>query len=221
MTTGLKRKHVLAASGSNPGAAYQAKIIADGATNYWPLNEISGTVARDIIGGKNATISAGVTLNQPGIAGGVSMKFDATTDNVITPTLTIPSTYTIELWLNPLGSISRRPFSFRPQVAYILDRQANGTLQIYDGSFHAGTTVLTAGVWHHVVIMVTVPTMTIYTDGILDYSFATTITGMAGPLKLSNDPPDSTAFFDGFIQNVAIYTLNLSPAQIAAHYALR
>jgi hypothetical protein len=45
---------------------YASVMMALGPQAYWPLHETSGTVAYDYSGGYNGTITAGVTLGQPG-----------------------------------------------------------------------------------------------------------------------------------------------------------
>jgi hypothetical protein len=65
---------------------YVQQVIADGAVAYWRLGETSGTTAVDSVGGKNGTISGGVTLNQPGALadGNKAMLFDGATGKIET-----------------------------------------------------------------------------------------------------------------------------------------
>src|SRR5262245_14472752 len=51
--------------GPPPPPPYAARVIADGASYYWRLNETSGSTAFPTVGAVNATYS-GVTLNQAG-----------------------------------------------------------------------------------------------------------------------------------------------------------
>ena len=60
--------------------------ISTGLIDYWPLNETSGNIAHDVVGGNNATLS-GFPSNQPtwvpgGCAG--SLNFFAASNYVIT-----------------------------------------------------------------------------------------------------------------------------------------
>ena len=65
-------------------SAYATRILADGATAYWPLNEASGNVT-DIIGGVVGTPSGDVTYGYPGIAGGTAMAFGSQTGQIVIP----------------------------------------------------------------------------------------------------------------------------------------
>ena len=67
------QSHYLAKFGITNPSSYAAKVVLSGPSNYWRLNELSGTVANDIVGGANGTISGGVTLN-----GESGMTFDGT-----------------------------------------------------------------------------------------------------------------------------------------------
>jgi len=52
--------------GLTPPQTYRERVIADGASHYWPLDETTGTTAADVVGGAHGTISGGVTLGVPG-----------------------------------------------------------------------------------------------------------------------------------------------------------
>jgi len=63
---------------------YQQAILSYGPIAYWPLNEASGTIAYDVIGGNNGTYNGGCTLGQPGPAnsffgaGSLAVNFNGT-----------------------------------------------------------------------------------------------------------------------------------------------
>ncbi len=204
-------------------SAYQARVLADGAVVYWPLDDPSGTTARDLAGTQHATISGGVTLGVPGAGTSVAMGFSALGQKIVSPSLSIPAAHTLEWWLNPGEAVSHRMISFRPGIAYLIDRLASGRLQIYDGAFHLSAGLLAAAVWHQVAITVAEDfTATVYVDGVADASYATTLGGLAGPLQLAADlPSDGQAFWVGGLQDVALYPRVLSPAEVSEHYTLR
>jgi hypothetical protein len=81
---------------------YVQQVIADGAVAYWRLGETSGTTAVDSVGGKNGTISGGVTLNQPGalLDGNRAMRFNGATGKIATIANLplVPFRCTVELW---------------------------------------------------------------------------------------------------------------------------
>ena len=46
---------------------FEASLLSLNPLAYWPLDETSGTVAYDTVGGRNATYNGGVTIGQPGV----------------------------------------------------------------------------------------------------------------------------------------------------------
>lgn len=54
--------------------AYSPKVLATSPKRYWPLWDLSGTAATELIAGDNGTYN-GVTLNQPGIGDGRRSAF--------------------------------------------------------------------------------------------------------------------------------------------------
>jgi Concanavalin A-like lectin/glucanases superfamily len=207
-------------------ATYQSQVIADGASAYWPLDDPSGTTAEDLVAGNHGTISGGVTLNQPGVtADSKAMVFDGTTGGITVPAVTVPVLGTIEFWCRfadagslkgPLGSLGTGDVI----VVYI-----NTTaFLVYGGAGFsqsaAGTLgTITANAWHHCVVAFDGATMWLYVDGALDTSpsFVSTTPG-TGTFHIGEI---NTLWFAGSMQDVAIYPRALTPAEIAAHYALR
>src|SRR4051812_6444026 len=80
---------------------YRAAVLGDGPVSYWRLDDTSGTVARDVQGVNDASVSGSPMLGQPGpMAGDLSMQMIG--DQQITPgspsSLNPPGAYTNELW---------------------------------------------------------------------------------------------------------------------------
>jgi hypothetical protein len=99
---------------------YNAAVAADGATNHWPMGELSGTTATDIIGGTNGTYTGGVVLGSGAGISGASGDFAAVL-NGTTGYVSIPSgtwlssgTWTIEGWGYPTTSTLGDLFGFNP-----------------------------------------------------------------------------------------------------------
>jgi hypothetical protein len=71
------------------GSAYGAKIAGLGPIAYWPMDELSGSVAFDRSGNNRNGAYVGVTLGQPGIDGRTAPSFDgaASYNNIFTPSL--------------------------------------------------------------------------------------------------------------------------------------
>lgn len=206
--------------------SYASTVLADGASNHWPLNEPSGTTAVDVIGGKNGAISGGVTLNQAGIAGGKAMTFNGTTGKIATSSLTVSNPSTVEVWVKTSAPGFYQPFfSTRTtgatgQVVF-MGINPSGQVFINTATGALGLAVITDGAWHHVVVVITgVGDLTLYVNGVLDPSGevagAPTSTGV---VSIGWDQQDGL-FWTGLIDEVAIYPLALTPAQILAHYQL-
>lgn len=85
---------------------YDQLILADIPVSYWKLDETSGLVAKDFAGGRNGTISGGVTLNQIGaLQDGKAMLFDGLTGQITAPAGILnfgngAQSWSIEVWIN-------------------------------------------------------------------------------------------------------------------------
>lgn len=209
--------------------AYAQKVVADGASNYWRLNEASGTTALDAIGGAHGTISGGVTLNQPGqvekamLFGGVDGKI------AIPAPFTVPLVCTVEAWINyganPQGV--KMFFLTRGLVGATGDTIAvgvsgatgTGPLGAFSGAGSAiGTIQVLAGKWTHCAYVFTGTTVSLYVNGVFDRTqpLART-TPSTGPAQMGFDP--GVYAYLGTVDEVALYPLALTPTQIAAHAA--
>src|SRR5262245_31945327 len=161
-------------------SAYCDKVIADGATAYWRLNETSGTTAIDVIGGNNGTISGGVTLNQSGatVDGDRAMAFNGSTGDIAVAdnaALGFAGDFTVEAWINatPNAEVDGRIISKRnaSSIGYELYvDSATGNVSFFIGA-EAPRTITFTGVnylnnaWHHVVGVRSGSNAIIYIDG--------------------------------------------------------
>jgi hypothetical protein len=223
-------------------SVYSNLVIADGASSFWRLNEPSGTTAVDIVGGKNGTISGGVTLNQPGALsdGDPSMAFNGTTGKIQTVgNVTLLTPYTVECWFKkavPGGDLAllttyRAPLDTEDLVLFRV-LGANGRADIYidhragapvsdDGA--QGQRTVNDGQWHHAAFVMYGATAQIFIDGAAD-----TMTGqLQAPIIGSTLHAVELAsfaggsFWNGSLDDVAIYPVALTAAQVAAHYQAR
>lgn len=196
-------------------SAYQARVLDDGASAYWPL----GTTAEDLVAGNHGTISGGVTLNQPGVTDdGTAMVFNGTTGKITTASVAIPSAATIECWFNTAAGPVRAAFT---DSGTTIGLGTSGGAKLYlssaAGVFY-GARAVTAGLWHHAAYVLTGTTVTIYLDGVLDATGAYARSGDSGAGTIG---ADASTFWSGALQDVAIYDRALTLAEIAAHYELR
>ena len=196
-------------------SAYQARVLDDGASAYWPL----GTTAEDLVAGNHGTISGGVTLNQLGVTDdGTAMVFNGTTGKITTAAVAIPSAATIECWFNTAAGPVRAAFT---DSGTTIGLGTSGGSKLYlasaAGVFYSVRPVAD-GFWHHAAVVLTGTTVTIYLDGVLDATGAYTRSGDSGAGTIG---ADASTFWSGALQDVAIYPRALTPAEILAHYALR
>jgi hypothetical protein len=210
-----------------PVGSYPYTVVADGAVAYWRLGETSGTTANDSIGTAHGTISGGVTLGQAGALadGNKAMAFDGTSGKIICPAVSIPAACTIEAWVKTTGSAAlqtivstRPPTTTDTLIATIAD---SGPALIYVGPQPVqGTRNLIDGQFHHVVFVLTGTQTTIYSDGTLDSS-PQAQPHLTGSFPVQIGYEQTTYFFNGTLDDIAIYPTALTPTQIAAHYAAR
>lgn len=211
-------------------SVYSELVVSHGASSYWRLGETSGTTAIDVVGGKNGTISGGVTLNQPGALAEAdgAMVFDGSTGKISTvATVTIPVDATIEAWVkSTYSAAAQRPIlTLGSSQAFAVHVATTKTFGLYCSGgvgLQTGVRVLADGVWSHVVCVVTATTVSFYVNGVLDFSTAyTRVTPATAIAHIGHDPAFGAAasgFWLDTLDEVAIYPLALTPTQIAAHY---
>jgi hypothetical protein len=209
--------------GKTAPTTYADRVILDGASNYWRLNEPSGTTAVDVIGGANGTISGGVTLNQPGALsdGDKAMTFNGTTGKIVTAaTLSLPAACSAEFWLNTTTVVQKWFLSCPPDATYEIGIYSNALFAGSGSGNVLGVRAVNDGRWHHVVVVQTGTTCLMYIDATLDISGASTHVNQTTTIRIGFDFGSSVSY-QGSIDEVAIYPVALTPAQIAAHYQAR
>jgi hypothetical protein len=222
--------------------SYAQRVIADGAVNYWRLGEQSGTVARDEIGGAHGTISGGVTLGQKGalVDGNAAMLFDGALGQVLTPVGTPVlglGGATLECWVKaPAPEDFKYPIDFKNDgdtsvhgVGFLCGSAGRLHFEACDGTLSSqpGQILPYAnGAFHHwvgVVRRAPDNVAELYFDGALAASlpFATAVTLFSGlAASIGARRVTGLGLTGATIDEVAVYPLSLSPAQILAHYQL-
>ena len=228
-------------------ASYSTVILNDTPIGYWRLGEPgTATFAEDSSGNlpttHNGVYSRGVVSGQPGAINGdptTSAQFDYGTswvDVLVTASGDWPfdlvNNFTLEAWVINAGQLS-------PGSGRIVSNGDPGNIGFGFGILPDGRTRFTTfgvkdydsdltivpqdSAWHHLVVVFDAGNAaTFYLDGVLTDS----ING-PGPVKSAakqdlmigrNPVNPSQNFFNGNIQEVAIYNYPLTDAQIAAHY---
>jgi RHS repeat-associated protein len=218
-------------------SSYAANVAYDSPSGYWRLDDPSGSTAvGDVSGMGNAgTISGGVTL---GVAGSLAndndtaAAFDGTSGYVNVPdnSALFSTVLSVEAWVKANawvagGTIINRRTSGNVGGYIIEPANTSGQINFYvyaGGAWRAATSAaLTVGVWHHLVGTYDGATVRIYVDGVLSAStaYAGSINNPASPFVWIGRNAVNSTYFNGSIDEVAIYGTTLSAARVAAHYA--
>ena len=223
------------AEAATPTASYRQDVLGASPVSYWRLGETDGTSAADETGANPGTYN-NVLLNQPGALtcdSNPSASFSGAQSYVrvpASPSLDMTSAVTVELWAK------RRTISNTYQV--LVGKPGNGQAKFenyalwlapsnrYTAYFGNGSTfvaVTTPAVtdtnWHHIVATHNGSRVRIYMDGVLKQDIATTLQMAANtqPLNIGRANAN-TYFFNGWLDEVAVYPTALPAQTILAHY---
>jgi hypothetical protein len=222
--------------------SYSGAILNDAPNIYYRLDESSGTTAADSSGnGRNATYAAsGVTL---GVAGAIvndtdtAITLNGTTGSVQETSgggvLNGNTNRSVEAWFKtttatdmPIVAYGSPGFPSQYFGVYV-----NGTaIEVQTGAgtiiTFPGSAALNNGAWHHLVVTYdsgALPgTLKVYIDGA---NFGTQTP--ANPLSTTPDPAGlevgkdnkaTPAFFNGSLDEVAVYATVLATTQVSNHY---
>jgi hypothetical protein len=212
---------------------YRTTVLASAPIAYFPLDEAASPVV-DVIGGRSGAQSNGVTFRNAGVipkgysagfAGSqkIDVPFDATLN---------PATFTVETWFSVAGGAGtyRSPVTSRddlPQKGYIIYVNPSDQIEFWTGYGSFWSTVLgpavTYGAKYHVVGTFTGGTMTLYVNGSLIGSLGGVAfqQNTARPLRIGAGATEGAGqyFFNGRVDEVAIYNKVLTAGEIAAHWA--
>ena len=209
-------------------------MLSDAPSGYWRLGEDGGTTASDAAGANPGTYDNGPALGQPSLlpadAANKAVGFDGTDDYVDIQSsgpLSPSTAVSVEAWIKTaalpgpaeFASIASKPGSYSLQLngsrlEFKIDQPGgSGRLQAPLGAIQVGHA-------YHVVGTFDGTTQRLYLDG-LEVAEAVRPTE---PISTSGDElrigswNGSEEFFDGVIDEVAVYTAALSAARIDAHY---
>jgi hypothetical protein len=218
-------------------------VLADNPVAYWRLGETSGTTAVDEKGLYNGTYVNSPTLGVAGaIAANSAAQFNGTTQRITVAdaaALRPTGAITVEAWIrfsvaqNNRGIVAKYSTgtSERAWALYVANdsvgRKVSFTIQTSGGTFNtsavaSSTDDLNDNAWHHVVCVFSPSaTLRLYIDGVANpqaSSIPASIFSSTATLEIAAYNQASN-FFEGVIDEVAIYPTALSAERIAAHYA--
>jgi len=216
--------------------AYRTAILADSPAIFWRLGESTGPVAADDSGHSDTgAYASGVTY---GVAGAIIGDADTavTLDGVAgsiqeTSGAGVPtgsSARSMEIWFMT-STVTGQPL-FNYGTAGLLSQfsvyLAGNQVQIKDGTdplltFTAAGS-LADGAWHHLVVTYDGTTsVAVYVDGGALGSAQATSAALATVLDLTGlevGKDNGTGFFNGTLDEMAIYPSALTPAKVATHF---
>jgi hypothetical protein len=226
------------------GQRYRDVVLdTSGLQSYWRLREPLGAVAFDSKGSSNGTYTNGVTLGAAGAltaSGDTAASLDGADDYVTMGDVydfSGTASFSVEAWINrgTVGDgtdwrwIVGKNTVVTPREGWmvvihqtgndvVFERFSNDTRNAIDS-----TTVTAAGTWYHVVATYDGATMRLYINGVQEASASSTIS-MANttlPLRIGTNTGSATNFYEGLVDEVAVYNAALSATQVKQHYDAR
>jgi hypothetical protein len=217
-------------------------VCPDDMISYWKLDETSGTAYDDSYDGNDGDGSVSTPTPATGLVGG-AQDFNGTSDRITVnddPSLdwAATSSFTIELWAKFTNVSSRNKVMIgrddggggRPHW-WIGAAQNTGLgfFVLFDtnnnGTYITGSTALHDDQWHHIVGVKdeSVDRIRFYVDGAVEDSashnytagFEASTTMGIGYMAYAGTPD---YFYDGLLDEIALYARVLSDAEIYQHY---
>lgn len=230
--------------GVPPSTPYNQVVLAAGPYAYWRLNETSGTIAHDSVGGHDGTYGSAMQLGGPGqestglFGVGADTAAAIFTQNTTNSWVTVPAlnlntnTVTIMAWVYP--TLVPDPWSgifmcSTPDTDGIMFRDNSpDTLGMYwnNGSFwYDGTgLIVPANQWSLVALSVEPTDATLYvmnSSGTNSWfnNTAMNVEPWSGPARIGNDPYSINRTFNGYINEVAVFNRTLTGSQLGQFYS--
>lgn len=222
---------------TRPTDSYGAKVYDDSPDLYWRLDETSGTSAKDASpNGNGGMFSGGYTLGQPGgVQGtpGTSVKFDGRRGTLASESrFSDPMTYSEELWFKTTTTSGGKLIGFGDAQSgnssnydrhVYMENSGQLTFGVWTGTANTITSPKSYndGTWHYLVATQSSDGMALYVDGsLVGTNPQTDAQNYSGYWRVGGDTSwaGSSNYFNGSIDEVAVYSQALSQATITSHY---
>ncbi len=222
---------------SAPADAYGRQVYADNPTLYWRLDEAAGSTAlADASQSRTpGTAFNGVTFGAAStVAPGTAAAFDGSDDTLSSnKVFNNPRNYTEEVWFNTTTSRGGKLIGFGNQQSgysgnYDRHVYMENSGQLTFGVWTGQTNLITSprsyndGKWHHMVAsQSTTDGMKLYLDGALvGTNGQTDAQSYSGYWRVGGDSDwgGDSAFFNGAIDEAAVYPVVLTQEQVQNHY---
>ncbi|MBI3556830.1 MAG: hypothetical protein HY074_11250 [Deltaproteobacteria bacterium] len=219
--------------------SYSALVVGDAPTAYWRLGESStASPAVDATGnGHTGTYNGAVTLGVAGMGADPGQTAATITSNATNMSFTripLAAGLTLEAWINTTDSSAGVAFAGNAKNSIFGDTNAavhlgfgieSGlvTYRHFDGALwqvvQSGHTV-DDGNWHHVAVEHNSATglANIFVDGVLDGALVITYSVASAAVSVVGGGNGGTDFFNGSIEEVAVFPTPLSAAKILTHF---
>lgn len=213
-----------------PPGSYVEAVVTNTPVGYWRLGETSGTAAADLVGGHNGTY-ANATLGQIGALGSDTNRcprFNGASTYVGTgqSLLNNLATFTLEGWFKLAATPAKMGF-FGQNDTVEFGLFNSTTIQIWTPGGGSVNVNYTWGQnsWHHLVAVGTGADLRVYVDGNLVGTGGTATTnygasGYAFNIGGGGIWDASGNWFNGWLDEVALYDKVLSAAEVRRHYLL-
>ena len=192
----------------------------------YPFDEGTGTAVADVSGNGNNGTTSGATWTNAGRYGN-ALAFNGTGSVVNipdSPTLHLATAMTLEAWVFPTAAISFwKDIVYKGNDNYYLmagstpfGYPAMGGIFGSNGVVTRGTTTLPTNAWTHLAGTYDGATVRLYVNGLEVSSVAQTgsILTSTNPLQIGGDRFFPLQSFQGWIDEVRVYSVALTPAQI-------
>lgn len=209
---------------------YADVVLQDAPVGYWRLGESSGTVADDEVSTEDGTYIGSPTLGSTGALTGEtvtaatfngSSQYVRVTDRT---SLDLGDTFTLEAWVKPTLGASMTVIS-KGIGAYQMRVLSDGTLALnQEGTLGIAfsTTFLVDGQWAHVVATKSGASVAVYINGVdrTNVIGSATFGNTNDPLGIGAANAGASDFFNGSIDDAAVYNYALTGAQVLNHYQI-
>lgn len=213
-------------------------MLADGPISYWRLDESAGSTAADAAGSNGGTYLGGVSLGVPGALTGDSdtaVTLDGSSGYVAVSdaaSLDLTGDFSVEAWVRPTvvdgvaGCIVQKGKShgypgWQYRLSITSGNQWQGTVFVGNSAIDVtdpGSPSTTS--WTYLVMTRSGSTLTLYVNGVpvSTASVSGTLNTGTGILAIGRSGSASVDYFNGSVDEVAIYGAALSASQVADHY---
>jgi hypothetical protein len=205
--------------------AYVSAVKADGPAGYWRLDD-SGATIFDAVGTHNGTLSGTTAEGVSGalsVVGDKAIVFDGSSGSATVPMSALGAQWTLEAWVKTSTSTQMHIVEADPMEFYITADGNLGADKVPDvGTVTSTGLHLADGNWHYVVVSDDGTNVNLYADGAPVASTPTlggtaSLTGTTVYLARSQL---GGGYFDGVLDEVAVYPTALGATPIATHWHL-